>query len=63
MATYTVRVAVDYLYEVEADSKEDAEAEGWKYEDYKMFAQVDFIKVEEQQDEEGDDDTEEEEVM
>ena len=45
MATYTVRVAVDYLYEIEADSKEDAEAEGWKYEDYNMFAQVDFIKV------------------
>jgi len=45
MATYEVRVAVDYVYEVEADSKEEAEAEGWKYEDYKMHAQVDFIKV------------------
>lgn len=46
MATWEVKVAVDYSYEVEADTKEEAEAEGWKYEDYRQFGSVDFIKVE-----------------
>lgn len=46
MALWRVRVAVDYDFEVEADTKEEAEKEGWNYEDYRQFGSVDFIKVE-----------------
>ena len=46
MALWRVRVAVDYDFEVEADTKEEAEKEGWNYEDYRQFGSVDFIRVE-----------------
>lgn len=46
MGTYNVRVVVEYEYEVEADSEAEAEAEGWNYEDYRGFAIVDCIEVE-----------------
>lgn len=52
MSTWRVRVAVDYDFEVEADTKEEAEKEGWNYENYRMFAEVDLIKVELNDDEE-----------
>jgi hypothetical protein len=47
MATYNVKVVVEYQYEVEVDTEAEAEAEGWKYEEYKHTAQVDSIDVEE----------------
>ena len=52
MATYDVTVIVEYNYEVEAESKEEAEQEGWAYEDYKMNAEVYSIHVDEQWDNE-----------
>jgi hypothetical protein len=57
MPKYDVRVVVEYMYEVEADSEEAAEAEGWNYEDYAHHGQVDSIDVDEipEEDEEDDD--------
>jgi hypothetical protein len=46
------------MYEVEAEDDIEAEKEGWNYEEYKYFAQVDSIKFEMI---EEDDDEEEEE--
>lgn len=51
MATWDVRVLVEYSYEVEADSFEEAEKQGWEYEEYYYTAQVDSIDVEEQEEE------------
>jgi hypothetical protein len=48
MATYDVKVIVEYNYEVEADSREEAEEQGWEYEDYSWTAEVYTIEVEEQ---------------
>lgn len=45
MATYRVTVNVEYEYEVEADSVEEAEKQGWDYEEYAYTAQVDDILV------------------
>jgi len=56
MASYNVKVKVTYFYEVEADSDEEAEKQGWKYEDYAHFAEVDDITIYEIEDEEDDDD-------
>ena len=47
MATYNVKVLVEFQYEVEADDETQAEAEGWKYEDYKHTGEVDSIEVSE----------------
>ena len=47
MPTYAITVNVDYHYEVEADSQEEAERAGWDYEDYSHTAEVYSIKVEE----------------
>lgn len=47
MATYDVTVVVEYNYEVEADSAEEAEAQGWHYEEYPFAAQVESISIEE----------------
>ena len=44
---YWVKVLVEYNYEVEADTAEEAEEQGWNYEDYRYNASVDEIKVEE----------------
>jgi hypothetical protein len=46
MATYEIEVKVSYMYEVEAEDDIEAEKEGWNYEEYKHFAQVDSIKFE-----------------
>lgn len=50
MAKYDIKVVVQYNYSVEADSKDEAEAEGWKYEDYAHHAEVDTISVYENDD-------------
>ena len=49
MATYRVTVNVEYEYEVEADSVEEAEKQGWNYEEHAYTAQVDDIRVEEKE--------------
>lgn len=41
--TYEVRVQVEYVYYVEAESVEDAEGYGWEYQDYPYNASVDSI--------------------
>lgn len=48
MATWNVKVVVEYEYEVEADTYEDAEKQGWEYEEYYYTGTVDSIEVEEQ---------------
>jgi hypothetical protein len=47
LKNYWVKVIVEYEYEVEAENKEQAEEEGWKYEDYAFNGSVYSIKVEE----------------
>jgi len=47
MARYDVKVKVTYFYEVEADSDEAAEKQGWMYEDYAHFAEVEDITISE----------------
>ena len=56
MARYNVKVKVTYFYEVEADSDVEAEKQGWMYEDYAHFAEVDDITFEELEEEEEDSD-------
>ena len=46
MAKYDIEVVVSYMYEVDAEDDLEAEKEGWNYENYKHFAQVDSIKIE-----------------
>ena len=46
MATFNVKVIVEYEYEVEAEDEAAAEAEGWNYEEYGGFASVYSIDVE-----------------
>ena len=46
MATYNVKVVVEYEYEIEADNEEQAEKEGWNYEEYNYAATVDSIDIE-----------------
>jgi hypothetical protein len=59
MARYDVTVHVTYSYEVEADSDEHAEKQGWEYENYSHYAEVEDIKINEI--EEYEEDIEEEE--
>jgi hypothetical protein len=47
MATWTVKVTVEYEYEVEADDEAGAEIQGWDYEEYGHTASVYDIAVEE----------------
>ena len=56
MATYNVKVVVEYEFEVEADSYEDAEKQGWEYEEYYYTGQVDSIEVDELDSDEEEDD-------
>jgi hypothetical protein len=57
MATYEVSVRVDFNYEVEANSQEEAEEQGWHWEDYCHHSDVYSINVEEiESDEEEDND-------
>lgn len=51
MPKFDVEVQVVYYYEVEAESKEEAEKEGWMYENYPYAGEVDWIKVSEQDEE------------
>ena len=44
---YMVKVMVEYTYEVEADSRAEAEVEGWNYENYRYNGSVYDIEVEE----------------
>ena len=47
MARYNVKVQVIYYYEVEADDDVEAEKQGWMYEDYAHFAEVQDIVISE----------------
>jgi hypothetical protein len=60
MATYDVKVIVEYNYEVEADSPEEAEEQGWHYEDYGFCSEVYSIDVDEQPEEVEEDEEESE---
>jgi len=55
MATWSIHTVVEYVYNFEADTKEEAIAEGWKYEDYSYNAQVSEINVSEVDDDEDSD--------
>lgn len=52
MARFEVNVVVEFQYEVDVDSYEEADAEGWNWEDYTMFSTVDTIEVRELDDDE-----------
>ena len=56
MATYDVKVVVEYYYEVEAENEAEAIDLGWKYEDYQHFGEVYSIDVTNTSDEEDEDD-------
>lgn len=43
---YSVKVIVEYVYDVEAKTAEEADKEGWNYEDYPYSASVYSIDVE-----------------
>jgi hypothetical protein len=58
MPTYDVKVIVEYNYEVEADSPEEAEEQGWHYEDYGYSAEVYSIDIDEQPEEVEEDEEE-----
>lgn len=55
MATWNVKVVVEYEYEVEADTYEEAEKQGWEYEEYYYCGTVDSIECEEQDEPEEED--------
>jgi hypothetical protein len=42
---YSVKVVVEYYYEVEAETAEQAEEEGWNYEEHPYNAEVYSIDV------------------
>ncbi len=42
---YSVTVMVEYVYDVECETKDQAEQEGWNYEEYPYAAQVYSIDV------------------
>lgn len=54
MPMYDVKVIVEYNYEVEADNEEQAEEQGWMYEDYAYSGEVYSIDVDEQPEPEED---------
>lgn len=56
MATYNVRVTVQYEYEVEADTLKEAEEAGWDYEDFSYTGEVYNIEVEELESDEDEED-------
>jgi hypothetical protein len=45
MKTYDVKVIVEYMYEVDVESEEEAQELGWQYEDYAHFAEVYSIET------------------
>ena len=46
MNLYNVKVIVELEYEVECDNEDQAEEEGWKWEDYTAYSSVYSIDVE-----------------
>ena len=60
MARYDIKVKVVYSYEVEADNADEAEKEGWMYENYSHYAEVYEIEISEQEEYESDEEEEEE---
>jgi hypothetical protein len=58
MATYEVKVVVEYNYEVEAENESEAIDQGWQYEDYAHFADVYSIDVTQTSDDEDEDEDE-----
>lgn len=52
MPMYDVKVVVTYEYEVEADNEEQAEEQGWNYEDHYYAGEVYSINVYEQEEDE-----------
>lgn len=59
MKTYQLTVTVEYVYEVEAESAEEAEEMGWEYEEHIYNAEVCTIDVEEIEEEEEEEEEEE----
>jgi len=57
MPTFDVKVIVEYNYEVEAETPEEAEEQGWMYEDYSYSGEVYSIEVDEQPEEEDEDES------
>lgn len=51
MPRYDVTVMVEYVYEVEADDRDEAESYGWDYEEYPFAATVSDITVSELEEE------------
>jgi hypothetical protein len=56
MPTYYVKTIVEYSGEVEADSEEEAEAMGWKFDDELQYDGVYSIDVELMDEEEEEED-------
>ena len=59
MATYNVAMKVEYIFEVEADTPEEAESKAWEYdyeEDRSSYAGVYSIDVDEVEEEVEEDD-------
>lgn len=48
MATYDIKVSVEYNFEVEAENDEDAKKQAWRYEEFYMNAEVLSIEIQEQ---------------
>jgi hypothetical protein len=46
MSVWRITTTVNYTYEVEADTEQEATAEGWRYEDHRGHAEVYDISVE-----------------
>jgi hypothetical protein len=59
MATFDVKVIVEYHYEVEADTADQATEQGWHYEDYAHFADVYSIDVTQTSSDEDEDEDDE----
>ena len=59
MATYNISMKVEYIFEVEADTPEEAESKAWEYdycEDSSAYAGVYSIDVEEVEEEDESED-------
>jgi hypothetical protein len=59
MPKYEVTTTIEYVGEVEADSREEAESMGWDWEENLNYFAVDSIEVAELEDAEEDEDEEE----
>ena len=65
MPMYDIKVIVEYMYEVEAENENQAEEQGWHYEDYAYSGEVYSIQIDEkeEEDEEEEEDNLDEEVI